>query len=81
MRYDLKCNKCHHTFMIQCSWDKRKDLVKCQDLKEKILHEEIDEQHEHSSSQERLLEICDGDLETDWTTQKPIRHNINWPSL
>lgn len=78
MKYDLKCMDCGTVFMISCSWDQRSLLHYCYEIKRALMAHEIDFQYEQELPLENLAQPCDGELETDYSTQRPIRHNINW---
>jgi len=85
MRYDLKSEQLDYTFYIQCSVANKPTTLK--ELIDGICEGKIIWQPDFETPcSEKLLSIL-GDqeiaeaevLETDFSTCKPIRHNINWP--
>ena len=86
MRYDLKCSLLDRTFYIECRLaDKPKTIG---ELLNGIESGKIHWQPNYEDKMKRLMyrlspaecSILDMNhpLDTDFETQKPIRHNINW---
>jgi hypothetical protein len=78
MQYDMICTKCKAKYWITCTLANKPKT--CRELGEGIVEARIFFQENEpfrGLAMERVRN-CDGELETDFTTQKPIRHNINW---
>lgn len=74
MRYDVICDSCDQKFMIECSLKYKPDTH--DQLTAGIDNDTIKPQPGHRLK--RGKPACKGLLVTDFSTQKPIRHNINW---
>jgi len=88
MRYDLKCALLNHTFYIECRLADKPETIG--ELLNGIGSGKIHWQVNYDVRMRQLLrKIKDSEdyefldmnhpLDVDYATQKPIRHNINWP--
>jgi hypothetical protein len=84
MQYDLRAPKLQYTFQIKCNLADKPQILS--ELIDGIQTGTIKWQYSSEEEGERWLDtakvwVIDGndeELETDFTTQKPIRFNINW---